>query len=98
VRAGVDRASAYSGRMLPLIPVQTSSWPLCTGLGGRNHRNTQRRRPRVKVMKGGGELGALRRVSAPCPPASHNGLWMNPVKGLGPLERVRRGLADVRGL
>jgi len=42
--------------------------------------------------------GALGRESAPCSQASHNGLWMNPVKGLGALERWRWGLSGLRSL
>lgn len=38
----------------------------------------------------GGEPGALERESAPCSRASHSGLWISPIKGLGSLERLRR--------
>jgi len=57
-----------------------------------------RRRPRVKMSIGGGAPGALGRASSPCSQASHKGLWIYPVKGLGSLARLRRGLAGLNGL
>src|SRR5262245_47894060 len=56
------------------------------------------RRPRVKTIIGGGAPGALGRASSPCSQASHKGLWIYPVKGLGSLARLRRGLAGLHGL
>ena len=56
-----------------------------------------RRRPRVKIIAGGGEPGVLGGVSMPCSHASQNGLWIYPVKGLGSLERLRRGWFGLRG-
>jgi hypothetical protein len=53
--------------------------------------STVRLRPRVKVMTGGGDPGALGRRAAPCSQASHRGLWIYPVNGLGALARLRRG-------
>jgi len=35
---------------------------------------------------------------APCSQASQSGLWMNPGKGLGAGERLRRSGADLRGV
>jgi hypothetical protein len=57
-----------------------------------------RRRPRVKMIIGGGAPGALGRASSPCSQASHKGLGIYPVKGLGSLARLRRGLAGFNGL
>jgi len=52
-------------------------------------------RPRVKRTRGGGKSGALERAVAPCSQASQSGLWMNPGKGLGAGERLRRSGADL---
>src|SRR5262249_47590406 len=60
--------------------------------------STVRRRPRVQVRRGGGEPGALGRESAPCSQASQSGLWISPGKGLGSLERLRRGVSGLRGV
>jgi hypothetical protein len=50
-------------------------------------------------MRGGGEPGALERALAPCSQASQSGLWMNPGKGLGAWERLRRGgVAGLQGV
>ena len=48
-------------------------------------------RPRVKMIIGGGEPGAWGRVSSACAHASHSGLCMYPAKGVGAVERLRRG-------
>src|SRR5215510_13728324 len=50
------------------------------------------------MIIGGGAPGALRRASSLCSQASHKGLWIYPVKGLGALARLRRGLAGLNGL
>src|SRR5262245_18971563 len=55
--------------------------------------STRSRRPRVKMIIGGGAPGALGRASSPCSQASHKGLWIYPVKSLGSLARLRWGLA-----
>ena len=57
-----------------------------------------RRRPRVKMIIGGGVPGALGHVSSPCSQDSHRGLWMYPVNGLGSLAGLGRGLAGLRGI
>jgi hypothetical protein len=36
--------------------------------------------------------------SVPCSHASHSGLWMRPVNGLGALARLRRGWSGLRGV
>jgi hypothetical protein len=41
-----------------------------------------------------GGPGALGGASAPCSRAAQSGLWSNPGKGLGSLERLRRGLSS----
>ena len=45
-----------------------------------------------------GPPGALGHTSAPGSQASQSGLWISPVKGLGALERWRRGLPSLRGV
>src|SRR5215831_13302233 len=57
-----------------------------------------RRRPRVKVSTGGGAPGALGGASVPFSHASHSGLWISPVKGLGALERWGRSLSSLRDI
>ena len=57
---------------------------------------TGRRRPRGQRMRGGGKPGAWERALAPCSQASQSGVGMQPDKGWGAGEHVRRGGAGGR--
>jgi hypothetical protein len=56
-----------------------------------------RLRPRANVMIGGGEPRAGGRGLVLASQASHSGLWIYPVNGLGSLARLLRGLSGLRG-